>query len=307
VDDLPALTRTIHTLKGNSSIFGIHTIATLCHEMETAMVEDQSVPSEELVIELGQRWNRLKSNLETLIGARQRRSVEIEDTEYEAILAALLNGTPHEEIARRIARWKLEPTQRRLERISEQAKGIAQRLSKGDISVNIADQGLHLDASAWAPFWSSFVHVVRNAIDHGLEHPEDRSAQGKSETGSLTLRTTMDGNEFVVEILDDGRGIDWDAVKEKARENQIPCETRSEQEEALFRDGITTMTRVTEFSGRGVGMGAARAACRERGGNVRIQSTQGAGTSVQFRFPAKEMAPPSVTRPVFANSLSRAS
>ena len=66
--------------------------------------------------------------------------------------------------------------------------------------------GLRLDARAWAPFWSSFVHVVRNALDHGIETVEERAAAGKPGAGTLTLRTYVTGEEFVIEAADNGRG-----------------------------------------------------------------------------------------------------
>lgn len=291
IDDASQLARTIHTLKGNSSIFGIATIASLCHELEDAVLEGDDDARRALLGELARRWNHIQSNLETLLGGGRERHMELDETEYAAISGAIHSGASRQKIAEIVARWKLEPMSKRLTRVAEQAKGIARRLNKDGVEVKLSNNGLHLDPKRWAPFWASFIHVVRNAIDHGIEEPEERAALGKINGGTLSVETRIEKDQFVIEIADDGRGIDWDALEEKARKLGLPCESQKEREEALYLPGVTTSSRVNEFSGRGVGMGAVRSACEERGGVVHVKSTLGVGTSVQFRFPKSEMAP----------------
>ncbi len=92
-------------------------------------------------------------------------------------------------------------------------------------------------------------------------------------------------------MSDDGRGIDWKTLAHKASEKGLPHGTEPELIEALFQDGITTTAQVNEYSGRGIGMGAVRAACQARGGSIKISSQPGQGTRVEFRFPRSEMAP----------------
>jgi two-component system chemotaxis sensor kinase CheA len=140
-------------------------------------------------------------------------------------------------------------------------------------------------AKTWAPFWGAFVHVIRNAIDHGIELPADRSAVGKTPGGRIELRTYTVDQSFFVEIEDDGRGIDWTAVRRQATVAGVPAQTQDHLTEALFKDGITTRSDVSEFSGRGVGMGAVRSACRDLGGDVTISSAHGKGTKVTFMVP----------------------
>ena len=119
-------------------------------------------------------------------------------------------------------------------------------------------------------FWSSFVHVVRNSVDHGLESAEDRLMQGKSEAGTLEISTQLDGDEFVIAISDDGRGISWESVAAAARKKNLPADSREHLEEALFADGLTTTEHATATSGRGVGMGAVRASCHQLDGRIEI-------------------------------------
>jgi two-component system, chemotaxis family, sensor kinase CheA len=290
IDDPTVLARTIHTLKGNSSIFGIQTIASMCHDLEDAVLEGDAQVRGALLIQLGKRWQRIQSNLETLLGGGGRSHVELDETEYAAISGAIHSGASRQKIAEIVARWKLEPTSKRLVRVADQAQGIARRLNKDGVQLKLANNGLYLDPKRWAPFWASFIHVVRNAIDHGIEPSDQRMANGKPATGTLSLETRVEGEDFVIEIADDGRGVDWHAVEAKARSLGLPCKSQRDLEEALFRDGLTTSQRVNEFSGRGVGMGAVRSACADRGGRVHIASSAD-GTSVQFRFPKREMAP----------------
>jgi two-component system, chemotaxis family, sensor kinase CheA len=288
--DVRLLKRVIHTLKGNSMIFGINTVAELCHTMESRIDDEGTIPSNEEREELHKRMAHVRATLATLLGDKAHRRVEIDDAEYERILTAVLQGEPREKVARMIANWKLEPTARRLGRIAEQAQGIAKRLNKSDLKIAVQHDDLRLDPAQWSSFWSAFVHIVRNAVDHGIESPEDRQTSGKPPAGTLTLTTRIDRDELVIELADDGRGIDWPKVAEKARVRAVPHSTQEELVEALFTDGISTRDDVNEFSGRGVGLGVARTACNERGGSMRILPRPDAGTRVEFRFPGSAMA-----------------
>jgi two-component system chemotaxis sensor kinase CheA len=275
--------RVVHTLKGNTMIFGVQTIARICEAWETRYTETGILPNEEERKELSERWNRICASLQLLLGERSGDGIEIDDAEYENILGHVLRGAPREEVALRIRSWRLEPTHKRLARIGEQARSIAQRTGKGKIAVECLHNGLRLDSKRWAPFWSAFTHVVRNAVDHGLEPEAERLSAGKT-TGRLCLVTRLDRSDLVIELSDDGRGVDWARVAEKAKERGLPHETRGELIEALFADGLTTAREATEYSGRGVGMSAVRATCIQLGGHVTVLDREGGGTIVQFRF-----------------------
>jgi two-component system, chemotaxis family, sensor kinase CheA len=276
--------RTIHTLKGNAMIFGVQTIAQLCERLEANIDETLQLPSDLERAELGLRWTRLCQQVGGLLGERKTERMEIDDAEYEDLLASVLRGASGPEIAHRLRSWRLEPTLKRLVRIGEQARSLAQRTAKGTISVEIADNQLRLDSADWAPFWSAFVHVVRNAVDHGLETESERAAAGKPR-GTLFLATRREQHDLLIELSDDGRGIDWARVALKAAERGLPHATRHDLVEALFADGLSTRDEATEYSGRGVGMSAVRAASAERGGSVEVQDRPGGGTRLLFRFP----------------------
>jgi HPt (histidine-containing phosphotransfer) domain-containing protein len=283
--------RIIHTLKGNSMIFGVMSIATMCELFETRLNDGGALPNDAERKELNLRWQKLCESLEHLLGERKRQRIELEDTEYEDILAMVVRAAPQLQVEARIRSWRLEPTLKRLVRIGEQARGLAQRTHKGNIAIDIQDHQLRLDNAKWASFWSAFVHVVRNAVDHGLESEADRAELGKAR-GTLYLSTRLDRGDLVIELADDGRGVNWKRVAEKASERGLPHESRAELVNALFADGLSTLAEATEYSGRGVGMSAVRAACVERGGSVDVLDRQGGGTRVVFRFPASAESAP---------------
>ncbi|MCR9159608.1 MAG: ATP-binding protein [Nannocystaceae bacterium] len=290
-EDLPLLKRTIHTLKGNSMLYEVHSIAKVCERMEDAMSETQRRPDATLLDELARRWDRLKQSLRVVLDAEERDAVQIRPEQYRELIEKALATPTHRELANMLMSLRLEGTRERLERVGEQAQRIGNRLGKRDIRVEIQDGGLRLEPARWATFWQAFVHVVRNAIDHGLELEEERGARGKAGGGTLTLSTSTEAGVFSIRIHDDGRGIDWDRVRTKAAAAGLPHETSADLEAALFHDGLTTRSEATLYSGRGVGLSAIRAACEERGGEVRVASRLGEGTAFEFRFPASEMAP----------------
>jgi two-component system chemotaxis sensor kinase CheA len=132
------------------------------------------------------------------------------------------------------------------------------------------------------------VHLVRNAIDHGLEAPAERRAAGKDETGTLSLSAAHQGGHIVIEISDDGRGLDRERILRKALERNIPVPenpTDAQVWDLVFAPGFTTAEQLTELSGRGVGMDVVRKNIQSLGGQVEIRSRRGAGTTVAIRLP----------------------
>ncbi len=281
--DVRRMKRAVHTLKGNAMIFGVQSIALQCERMEQNLDEHGQLPSDAERAELADSWAKLCTKLDLLLGERKSDQIQIDDAEYQELLSAVLRGAPHDAVASQIRSWRLEPTRKRLARIGEQATSLAERLGKGPIDIEVLDGDIRLDAKRWASFWSAFVHCVRNAVDHGLETPPERSVAGKGR-GQVQLSTRIDRGDLVIAISDDGRGVDWQRVAEKAREAGLPHETRGDLVEALFADGLTTRTEATEYSGRGVGMSAVRASCQEHGGTVTVADRPGGGTVVEFRF-----------------------
>ena len=139
--------------------------------------------------------------------------------------------------------------------MAERAKSLASRLGKQPIEIEQDAGSLRLPLEPWSEFWGAFVHVVRNAVDHGLETPAERAAKGKSGLPAIRLSCRRQGSQLVVEVSDNGHGIAWERVRAKAKERGLPHTTQNDLVNALFTDGLSTKDEVSDTSGRGVGRG----------------------------------------------------
>ncbi len=277
--------RLIHTLKGNSAVFGMRSVSEVCHHLENQISEEDRALTELEMAPLYLVWDRVRVDLEKLIGARDRKSIEIDDSDYEAILKAVLGGVDRRLVERMIKSWKLESTRTRLGRIEQQIQGLAQRMGKSPLTVDIESNDLRFHTEHYMPFWSAFIHVLRNAVDHGIEDLEDRAKGGKRQQASIKVSTRTSNDEFIVSIEDDGPGVDWDKLRAKAEALGATSESLKDPNQLICLPGVTTKDSVTELSGRGVGMAAVREACEALGGTFLIHSTRGVGTRLSFVFP----------------------
>ena len=144
-------------------------------------------------------------------------------------------------------------------------------------------------------------HIVRNALDHGIEKPEERKAVGKPEAGRLRIGARQSANQILIEVSDDGRGIDADRVVRKAigaglvTAEQAAAMSWSRKLELIFEPGLSTAEKVTGVSGRGVGMDVVRANIERIGGTVDIESTPGQGLRLSLRVPLTLTIIPALT------------
>jgi len=197
----------------------------------------------------------------------------------------IVAGEPRSVIASQLVQLTRAPVAAALTELGERAAALAHKLGREQLAVHVNHDGTRLDRAHWAPFWSACVHAVRNAVDHGIELGDERRAKDKPAAGNLWLSAQHEEAGFVVELRDDGRGIDWAALAQKLRARGLRADTQAELEAALFVDGISTRSEVSETSGRGVGMGALRAAVEGLGGSVSVHSEPDLGTSMRFVFP----------------------
>src|SRR5882672_10210825 len=197
-DSLDHLKRLVHTLKGNSAIFGMRSVSEICHEVENEIAEQGEAPAGTQLAALDQAWGQIRADIDKLIGEARQSSIEIDDADYEAILKTLRDGVDAGVVARMMESLRLEPTGKRLARIEQQIRGIAERMGKTHVSVLIEPNDLRFDSERFAPFWSAFIHVLRNAVDHGIEDHEERRKAGKPEHSVIRVATAMDGDRFVV-------------------------------------------------------------------------------------------------------------
>ena len=169
-------------------------------------------------------------------------------------------------------------------------RDLSSRLGK-KVELQLSGQDTELDRTVVDALGDPIVHLVRNALDHGLESPEDREAAGKEPTGTLRISARHAGGSVLISVADDGRGVDPARVARKAVERGlIPAEAAEGIDtqralELLFSPGFSTAEEMSDVSGRGVGMDAVRATIRELGGEVLLQSALGEGTTAQIRLP----------------------
>jgi two-component system chemotaxis sensor kinase CheA len=178
-----------------------------------------------------------------------------------------------------------------LERHAARADGIARELGK-EVAVEVDAGTARVEARVAEALDLAAVHLIRNAIDHGIEQPAVRTAAGKPARGTIRIRVHEKLGMTTVEIEDDGGGIDLEAVRARAVERELLRPERAasagEQEllDCVFHPGFTTRSTVTELSGRGVGMDAVKSAVVRVGGSVRIATTRGRGSTVILETPA---------------------
>lgn len=157
------------------------------------------------------------------------------------------------------------------------------------IELKITGENTEVDKTVLEKIGDPLVHLVRNSLDHGLETPEKRRAAGKPETGTLHLSARHEGGDIVIEVIDDGAGINRKVVLHKAIEKGLVSETEELSDQRIynliFEPGFSTAEQVSDVSGRGVGMDVVRRNIRDLGGNVSIDSQAGRGSTVTIRLP----------------------
>ena len=289
-EHLGEIKRRVHTLKGNSSIQGMHRLAAISHQLEEHIIDHKELPEAKAWQPLFDAWQRVSQKVERIVGDQALDSIEVSQGAYSDLFDRVLNKESHESLAIKMASWRLVPTSYSLKRLQSQALRLAGQMTGKGIDVKIQHNDLYLDRSAWSEFWLASIHLIRNAVDHGIECSELRLARGKPEQGRLEFTSEIQGDSFVLSFSDDGCGIDWDKIAEVAYRNGMPAESRDDLIEAVFADGISTSAEVTEISGRGVGMAAVRQTVKRLGGKILIESTPGKGTIFLFSFPLESMA-----------------
>ena len=284
IEDLQALRRVVHTLKGSCATFGMRGFADLLHRCEDRLGEGE--PTDSIIDKVADYWSDIGPVVRPLVGDPEVVHIsrdtlrawtrELEDRHYASV---------REEVENRLT----EPARLRLERFGTAARELALRLGKEPPHVSISDGGVRVDPRQWATTWAALGHLVRNCIDHGIECTAERIAAGKPATGRLTLRTRRVKGGIAVEVGDDGRGIDWERVRRAASAKGLRATTRDELLDALFADGVSTRERVTATSGRGVGMASIKSTVEASGGRIEVETAMGSGTL--FRCVIPEHAP----------------
>ena len=178
------------------------------------------------------------------------------------------------------------PTFQKMKRL---VRDMAQKIGK-EVELVLAGEETEVDKNIIDHLGDPLMHLIRNAMDHGIETPEERREQGKQEKSTLRLEATTNGGDVVISIIDDGRGLDPKKLIEKAKSKALLTKPEDEisDEEAfqlILAPGFSTKESVSEFSGRGVGMDVVKNNIENVGGSIKIESQQGLGTSIHLKIP----------------------
>lgn len=195
-----------------------------------------------------------------------------------------------EEMQDAIMQVRMMPVSFVFQRFPRMVRDISRKLGK-EVELVLEGEETEADKNMVEMLADPLVHIVRNSLDHGLEAPDVRQQNGKPRQGRLLIRAAQEADRVVIEVIDDGRGIDPQAVRRKALEQGVidsaQFERISDQEaiNLVFAAGFSTAAQVSDLSGRGVGMDAVRNALEKVGGTVQLQSTVGVGTTIRLSLP----------------------
>ncbi|WP_428660202.1 chemotaxis protein CheA [Reyranella sp.] len=202
----------------------------------------------------------------------------------------LMLGRLVAELQQSVFSLRVLPLQRAFQRFPRLVREMAASVGK-PVHLLIEGAATEADKSIVEAIVEPLIHVLRNALDHGIEGPDERRAAGKPPTATVRLRAARQGDRIVVDVEDDGRGIDVARVREVAQARNVAPAARldalsdDEVVELIFAPGFSTASQVTDLSGRGVGMDAVRTAIERLGGRVSVSSRPALGTVVRLSLP----------------------
>ncbi len=194
------------------------------------------------------------------------------------------------ELQMQVLKMRMIPVEKVFKKFPRIVRSMSRDLGK-EVDLQIIGEETELDRSVVDEIGDPLIHLIRNAMDHGLESPEERLAAGKSRCGTLVLAAVHEGNQIIISIKDDGRGIDTDRVGRKAiekgliSEEQFTSMGQREIFDLLFLPGFSTKDKTTDLSGRGVGMDVVKTNIKKLNGLIEIKSIKDVGSEFILRLP----------------------
>jgi two-component system chemotaxis sensor kinase CheA len=211
-----------------------------------------------------------------------------EDSEFKGPLQRLSNVTA--ELQDGVLKTRMQPIGNAWQKLPRIVRDLAAELDK-PIEFEMYGADTELDRQVLDLIKDPLTHMVRNSADHGLERAAERTAAGKPERGTIRISACHEGGQIVIEISDDGRGLDFLRIKAKviamglASEGEIAKMTEAQLHKFIFAPGFSTAAKVTSVSGRGVGMDVVRANIDQIGGTIDVKSVSGRGTTFVIKIP----------------------
>lgn len=319
--DIDDLFRQLHTIKGMAATMGYETIAALTHELENAMVavrEGERLLDRNLRLTIKEGLEQIKYDLNALekgkplVPALRVRSDVLDDllenlgelySTNQQLQNAIQQGTIDKltalshhlstnlaQLHERIMAMRLTPISFITERLPETIGDLAKKLGK-EVDLTIDGEELEIDRAVLEAIDNPLTQLLRNALDHGLESPEERCRAGKNPRGHLTLTIKRVEHHLEVTVSDDGRGIDVEKLQARALKKGLISEeklAKLDHRGQLFLcclPGLSTADQLSAISGRGVGMDLVKAQLESLGGHFDITSEKGHGTTFILEFP----------------------
>ncbi len=189
-----------------------------------------------------------------------------------------------------VMKMRMQPIEKVLSKFPRMVRDISRQRGK-EVELVIKGQDTELDKTVIEEIGDPLVHIIRNAIDHGIEPPEERVKLGKPRNGTITITACQEGRDILISIEDDGRGINTAKIKEKALKlglvSQKDADKMRERDlmELIFSPGFSTADKTDDISGRGVGMDVVKTNVTKINGSIFVDSSQGKGTKITIRVP----------------------
>lgn len=208
--------------------------------------------------------------------------------ELNQVVASISSVTTDVQLA--VMKTRMQPVGKVFNKFPRMVRDLSRELGK-NIDLVITGEETELDKSIVEEIGDPLVHIIRNSCDHGIEKPEARAAAGKPETGTVNLKAYNEGNHIVIEIADDGKGLDAQMLKQKGIEKGLISEREADSmsdKEAfniIFKPGFSTAAAITNVSGRGVGMDVVKTNIEKLNGIIDIESEKGVGTTQKLKIP----------------------
>ena len=217
-----------------------------------------------------------------LIAATEHKNTTLKNVENLELLTTRLQSG--------VMNFRMIPINSLFERFPTLVRDVARQIGK-KVKLEITGGDTELDRAIINQLSDPMLHILRNSVDHGIETPDERLAIGKQDTGKISLRSYYQGSNAIIEIKDDGKGINRDAVLKKALEKglvsheEVSLLSDKQIYEFIFAPGFSTAASVTELSGRGVGMDVVMSSIKELQGFVEIDCEKGKGTTISLKIP----------------------
>lgn len=277
----------LRTITARASLYGLEGLAELTNRIEGSALEGRRLPTGEEIEELADYFGQLWEELRVALDETRDDTVEVDFVVLDALLDRLRSGEDPAQVASDLAALRNEPVEARFRHLRGDIARLAERYGHSGLNIELMAGDVRVPRERFSGIWGALVHAIENALEHGLEPADERIAQGKPSAGKLSVRARVETNACILEVADDGRGIDWKKVTERARAERMPHVTREDLVEVLFAPGVSTRSRSLPGAGHGFGLLALRQACQELHGNVLFISHPGRGTTVRVSIPMR--------------------